>query len=158
MTLKINYLDTQKSPPKNTALFLNNDTKISEFKGIFDDKINQKILNYLKKNKNSKKNKIESINIDFDQKVILILLSGKNNAQASEELGAKFYDYIKKNDIQNITIVGSNYSSTKNKIFLNQFVHGAELKSYEFNFYKTKKLKKEIILNILKRNLINPAI
>jgi len=159
MTLKINYLDTQKSLSKNTALFLGNDAKISEFKGIFDDKTNQKILNYLKKNKNNKKNKIESINIDFDQKVVLILLSSKNNAQASEELGAKFYDYIKKNDIQNITIVGSNYSSTKNKIFLNQFVHGTELKSYEFNLYKTKKSKKEIVLNILKRkNQINPKI
>ena len=159
MTLKINYLDTQKSLSKNTAVFLYKDAKISEFKGIFDDKINQKIVNYLKKSKNIKKNKIESINIDFDQKVVLVLLSGKNNTQVSEELGAKFYDYIKKNDIQNITIVGSNYSSTKNKVFLNQFVHGAELKSYEFNLYKTKKPKKEIVLNILKRkNQINPKV
>ena len=159
MTLKINYLDAQKGLPKNTALFLNNDTKISEFKGIFDDKINQKILNYLKKNKNNKKNKIESINIDFDQRVVLIILMEKSNIQTSEELGAKFYDHIKKNDIQNITIFGSNYSSTKNKIFLNQFIHGAELKSYEFNFYKTKKLKKEIILNILKRkNQTDPKV
>ncbi len=159
MTLKINYLDTQKGLLKNTALFLSNDTKISEFKGIFDDKINQKILNYLKKSKNNKNNKIELINIDFDQKAILILLSGKNNAQASEELGAQFYDYIKKSDIQNIAIVGSNYSSTKNKILLNQFVHGAELKAYEFNLYKTKKPKKEIIVNILKRkNQINPKV
>ena len=95
MTLKINYLDTPKGSFKNTALFLSNDTKISEFKGIFDDKINQKIVNYLKKSKNNKKNKIESINIDFDQRVALVFLSGKNNAQVSEELGAKFYDYIK---------------------------------------------------------------
>ena len=72
MTLKINYLDTQKEFSKNTALFLSNDTKISEFKGIFDDKINQKILNYLKKSKNNKKNKIESINIDFDQNLYLL--------------------------------------------------------------------------------------
>jgi len=159
MTLKINYLDAKKGLSKNTALFLSNDSKISEFKGIFDDKINQKIDNYLKKSKNNKKNKIESINVDFDQKVVLVLLSGKNNTQVSEELGAKFYDYIKKNDIKNITIVGSNYSSTKNKIFLNQFVHGAELKSYEFNLYKTKKSKKEIVLNILKRkNQINPKV
>jgi len=159
MTLKINYLDTPKGSFKNTALFLSNDTKISEFKGIFDDKINQKIVNYLKKSNNNKKNKIESINIDFDQRVVLVFLSGKNNAQVSEELGAKFYDYIKKNDIQNITIVGSNYSSTKDKIFLNQFVHGAELKSYEFNLYKTKKSKKEIVLNILKRkNQINSKV
>ena len=49
MALKINYLDTQKSLTKNTAFFLGENTKISEFKGIFDDKINQKIVNYLKK-------------------------------------------------------------------------------------------------------------
>ena len=73
MTLKINYLDTQKGLAKNTALFLSNDTKISEFKGIFDDKTNQKILNYLKKSKNIKKNKIETISPDFDQKNIIIL-------------------------------------------------------------------------------------
>ncbi|MDC0200441.1 leucyl aminopeptidase [Candidatus Pelagibacter sp.] len=159
MALKINYLDSQKSTSKNTALFLSNDSKISEFKGIFDDKINQKILNFLKQNKSNKNNKIDSINIDFDQKIILILLPVKNNPQASEELGAKFYDYIKKNEIQNISIAGSNYSSTKNRIHLNQFLHGAELKSYEFNLYKTKKPKKEIIFNILKRkNHINPKI
>ena len=72
MTLKINYLDTQRSLSKNTAIFLGNDTKISEFKGIFDDKINQKIVNYIKKNKNIKENKIDSINLDFDQKMILV--------------------------------------------------------------------------------------
>ena len=41
-----NYLDRQNSFSKNTALFLVKDTKITEFKGIFDDKTNQKILNY----------------------------------------------------------------------------------------------------------------
>ena len=97
MTLKINYLDAKKILSKNTALFLEKTSKISEFKGIFDDKTNQKILNYLKKSKDTKKNKIDSINIDFDQRIIIILLSDKNNAQASEVLGAKFYDYVKKN-------------------------------------------------------------
>ena len=48
MTLKINYLDSQKKLSKNTALFLDKTTKISEFKGIFDDKTNIKILNYNK--------------------------------------------------------------------------------------------------------------
>ena len=44
MTLKINYLDTKKSSSKNSALFLGKDSKISEFKGIFDDKTNQKTM------------------------------------------------------------------------------------------------------------------
>ena len=156
MTLKINYLDTKKNLSDNTALFLAKDTKISEFKGIFDEKINQKILNYLKKSKNITKNKIDCLNIDFDQKLIIILLTNKNQDQASEELGAKFYDYCKKNEIENILIIGSNFSSTKNRILFNQFLHGAELKSYEFNLYKTKNIKKNIVFNIQKnKNLIN---
>tara|TARA_B100000953_G_scaffold207686_1_gene171390 strand:- start:1939 stop:3402 length:1464 start_codon:yes stop_codon:yes gene_type:complete len=156
MTLKINYLDRQNSFSKNTALLLMKGTKISEFKGIFDDKTNQKILNYLKKSKNIKKNKIETISPDFDQKIIIILLADKNEDQNSEKLGAKFYDYIKNNEIENITIIGSNFSSIKNKIILNEFIHGAELKAYEFNLYKTKKSKKEININVLKsKNNIN---
>ena len=143
MTLKINYLDTQKSSSKNSALFLGKDTKISEFKGIFDDKTNQKIVNYLKNSKNIKKNKIDSLNLDFDQKLLIILLTNKNDVQHSEKLGAKFYDYIKKNDIENVTLIGSNFSSIKNKILLNEFLHGTELKAYEFNLYKTKKIKKK---------------
>ena len=86
MTLKINYLNTQKSPSKNSALFLGKDSKISEFKGIFDDKTNQKIVNYLKNSKNIKKNKIDSLNLDFDQKLLIILLTNKNDAQHSEKL------------------------------------------------------------------------
>ena len=81
MTLKINYLDNQKSLSRNTALFLGKDTKISEFRGIFDEKINQKILNYLKKSKNINKNKIDSINLDFDQKFLIVLLANKNDQQ-----------------------------------------------------------------------------
>ena len=65
MTLKINYLDTKKILSKNTAVFLCRDAKISEFKGIFDDKTNQKIVNYIKKSKNIKDNKIDSINLDL---------------------------------------------------------------------------------------------
>ena len=49
MTLKINYLDDQKSLSKNTALFLGKDAKISEFKGIFEDRTNLKLINLIKK-------------------------------------------------------------------------------------------------------------
>ena len=102
MTLKINYLDRQKGFSNNTALFLGNDSKISDFKGIFDDKINQKILNFLKSNKKTQKNKIASLNLEFDQKIIVILIVNKNDSQQAEKLGAKFYDHIKSNDIDNL--------------------------------------------------------
>jgi len=157
MTLKINYLDRQNSSFKNFALFLGRNTKISEFKGFFDDKINHKILNFLKNNKNPLKSKIVSLNLEFDRTIVIILLANKkNNSQDSEKLGAKFYDHIKSNKIYNIQILGSSFLSIKNHIKLNEFVHGAELKAYEFNLYKSKKNKKEISFNILKnKNIID---
>ena len=90
MTLKINYLDNKKASIKNKAIFVTLDTKISAFKGNFDHSINQKILNFLKKNKDTKENKIISLNQDFDQKLIIILLVKNNNELESEKLGAKF--------------------------------------------------------------------
>ena len=48
MALKIKYLNTKIGFSKNKAVILSKDTKISDFKGIFDDKTNQKILNLLK--------------------------------------------------------------------------------------------------------------
>ena len=78
MTLKINYLDRQKDLSKNMALFLGKDAKISDFKGIFDDKINQKVLKFLKQNQKITKNKISSLNLEFDQKLIIIQLNVTN--------------------------------------------------------------------------------
>jgi len=159
MALKINYLDRQKSSSKNTALFLSKESKFSDFRGIFDDKMNQKILNFLKSNKKTQKNKIDSLNLEFDQKIIVILITDKTNSQDAEKLGAKFYDFVKINKIDDVLILGSNSISIKNKIKLDEFLHGAELKSYEFNLYKTKKNNKSIKFNILKsKNLINKNI
>ena len=99
MSLKINYLDNKKTSNKNKAIFVHPDTKISGFKGEFDDKIIQKLVNFLKKNKNTKDNKIISLNQDFDQKLIIIHLAKENNELDSEKLGAKFFDFIKNNEV-----------------------------------------------------------
>ena len=159
MTLKIKYLDSQKGSSKNKALFLGKDSKLSDFKGIFDDKINKKIVNFLNNNKKTQEDKILSLNLDFDQRLVIIYLIKKNDALQSEKIGAKFYDFIKSNNVNDILILGSNFSPVKNHIKFNEFIHGAELKAYEFNLYKTKKNKKEININILKnKNQINKNI
>ena len=51
------------------------------------------------------------------------------------------YSFIKSNLIFNLSMLEGNILSTdiKNKNFINEFLHGIELKSYEFNKYKTKK-------------------
>jgi len=149
MSLKIKYLNNQKKSSKNRAIFLTKDSKISDFKGIFDVKINQKIIGFLKNSTKIKDNKISSLNLDFDQKLIIIFLVKKNDFFQSEKIGAKFYDYSKTNEVDEITILGSNFSSVRDKIKFESFLHGAELKSYEFNLYKSKKNNKIINFNIL---------
>ena len=156
MTLKINYIDSLKASFKNKAILLSKESKISDFKGIFDDKINKKIINFLKINKKIDRNKINSLNLEFDQKIIVILLDGKNSPNECEKLGAKFYDYIKNNDVQEISVLGSYSSIIKNKFFIDNFLHGAELKSYEFNLYKTKNKNKVFKISVLKsKNILS---
>ena len=149
MSLKIKYLNTRNNYSKNKAIFLTKESKISDFKGIFDDKVNMKIIGFLKNSIKAKENKIFALNLDFDQRIIIILLVNKNDFFQSEKIGAKFYDYVKNNDFNNVLIFGSNFSSVINKIEFESFLHGAELKSYEFNLYKSKKNNKTINFNIL---------
>ena len=148
MTLKINYLDTKKASSKNKAVILHSEVKIPEFKGKFDIKTNEKILNFLKKNKSSEDNLIFSLNEDFDHKLVIIILGKKHNELESEKLGAKFFEFLKKNEIYEISFTSTN---VKNILNLNSFIHGAELKSYEFNLYKTKKNNKNFTLLIDKK-------
>ncbi len=45
-------------------------------------------------------------------------------------------------------------TQTKNKIFLEEFIHGMQIKGYEFNKYKTKKEITDININIVYRKKI----
>ena len=140
MTLKINYLDKKKGTSKNKAFFVGRANKIAEFKGEIDDKTFNDILKF-KKDKSLKDNKIISINQNLDQKIVLIYDVKADDEMEYEKLGAKFFDFLKKNEINEIKIV------TPRKIksnFFSSFIHGAELKSYQFDLYKSKKIKKSI--------------
>ena len=125
MSLKIKYLNGKIGAIKNKAIILSKDSKISDFRGIFDDKTNQKILNFLKNNKQIKDSKIVSLDLDFDKKLIIILLATNNEFFQSERLGAKFYDFIKNNGVNDILILGSNFRSVINKIKFESFLNGA---------------------------------
>ena len=129
MSLKINYLDKKKSSHKNKAIFVHSNIKTSSFKGEFDLKTNQKIENLIKLNKSIKESKIFSLNYEFDQKIIVIFILKANTDLEFEKLGGKFFDYLKKNDITDIYI--SSHSLVSSKHF-GSFIHGIELKSYEF--------------------------
>ncbi len=155
MTLKIKYLDKNINAIKNNAIFINSKAKLGTFNGIFDQKIDKKIANLIKKNIKSKENKIFSLNQDFDQKLLVIFIAKADTELEFEKLGAKFYDFLEKNEINDIYLntLKLDYTKNKNLNLFNSFVHGAELKSYEFNLYKTKKKEKNISLILNKKDI-----
>ena len=100
--------------PKNSALYA--------------DKI-------LKNKKNTKEN---IISFNINEKTTLILVSLKKDLKSSdvENLGAEFYNFIKKNSFKDLSIFCESLKSKPGKDFIGRFVHGLKLKSYEFNIYK----------------------
>ena len=63
-----------------------------------------------------------------------------------EKIGSKLYVFLKDNKIENSIIRDSNNSLTN--IQIEKILHGVQLKSYNFNIYKTSKEKNDANINI----------
>ena len=139
MTIQINYKSSKsKKDLSNLVLFvdekfniagLNKNISKSEFSYISD----------LLKTSDLKK---DLLFFEINSKKTIFLASIKKDTKTSdiESLGAKFHGYIdynKKNDY----FVNSDTINSKIKNFVGYFLHGLKLKSYEFNIYKSKKIK-----------------
>ena len=98
-----------------------------------------------------KKREFISFNINSKQKIILIKTKQNPTFSENEKLGASFYNFIKSNFLINLTFLETNINETqiKNKTFIDEFLHGIQLKSYEFNKYKTKKETTDININVV---------
>ncbi len=112
------------------------------------------LINKTINSQNSKEKDFLIFNISADKKIILIKTKNEQSSLENEKKGAKFYGFINTNLILNSTFFENNIKETcpKNKYFLNEFFHGLQLRSYEFNKYFTKKKIKtfEIIVSIKK--------
>ena len=74
-----------------------------------------------------------------------------------ENIGSKLFDYLKKNKIENSFIDISKIDITH--IQLENAIHGAKLKSYNFNIYKSNdKKNKNINLNVVGKQLVKSNI
>ena len=97
--------------------------------GLSDKRL---IANLIKNNRNQKKS-ILTINTSDKQNLILIKLKRNQKSIDNEKIGAKFYDYIKSNSIFDLTFIDKNFTYQKlGHLFIEEFLHGIELKSYEF--------------------------
>ena len=83
-----------------------------------------------------------------------IFVNFKNMSTSSdcENIGSKLYDYLKKNKLNNSCIETNKIDLSQDQ--LERIVHGAKLKSYNFNIYKSDKNKnKNITLNIIGKKI-----
>ena len=146
MTIKINYLTKRNNKNDTSHVFFVEDflkTKSSSLASFFS--ITEiKYVNQILKKKNTKKN---FLFFDLNEKKTIILVNVAKNHKA-DNLGAEFYNFIKENNFNDISIYDQTTKNIDNDFLIN-FIHGVRLKSYEFNLYKNKKEKIIISLNII---------
>ena len=138
MKLKLNFVNKiPKLAAKNEIIFINN-------KNFKHKKLNQKeiIANELFKEK-----KIIQRNEDKDTYIIINCIDNKNSSDF-ENIGSKLFEFLSNNKIENACF---NLNLTKiTNPQIERILHGATLKSYSFEIYKTKKnIKKLIKINVV---------
>jgi len=141
MSIKITLKkDIKDKLVKNYVLFCDENFKINDLKKLPIKKQSSEIIKIIDSEKSNKKNFL-LFNINSSQKIILIRIKKNQTSVDNEKIGAKFYDFLKSNTIFDVTLFGSNIQefSIKNKLFLDEILHGVQLKSYVFKKYKSRK-------------------
>ena len=156
MSIKISYKKgIQEKLVKNYVLFANEDFKINGLNKLPLGKQSSQINKIIKSNY-SKKKEFIFFNHNLDQKIVLIKIKNNQTSTENEKKGANFYNFVKSNILKNLTFFDVNIFETqnKNKNFIDEFLHGIQIKSYEFNKYKTKRENSDININICFRKKI----
>ncbi|MDC3061538.1 leucyl aminopeptidase [Candidatus Pelagibacter sp.] len=150
MSIQINYKKKgSKNPAANLVLFVEEKFNINSLKKFISNTEYNYIFELLK-NSDLKQ---EILVFEINSKKSIFLVSVKKDITASdiENLGAKFHKHInyeKKNDY----FVHSDTIVVKAKNFFGHFLHGLKLKSYEFNLYKSKKKRRNVLVNVIGSN------
>jgi len=149
MLIKVQNKKIDLKKQNNVVLFINPNLDLK----IKDLGLIKKYQNLIKENLDLNKKKIKtffSFNISPILKIIIIKINDVKLTNDNENLGAKFYKYIKHNIISDICFLESNIKKFTylNENFFDQFIFGASIKSYEFNIYKTKKELNKYYFNI----------
>ena len=150
MSIQINYKNKgSKNPAANLVLFVDEKFNINSLKKFISNTEYNYIFELLKTNDL----KQDILVFEINSKKSIFLVSVKKDITASdiENLGAKFHKHInyeKKNDY----FVHSDTIVVNAQNFLGHFLHGLKLKSYEFNLYKSKKKRRNVLVNVIGSN------
>jgi len=138
---------------KNYVLFCDENFKINGLNNLILKNQSSEINKTININKSEKKDFL-IFNINSTQKIILVKIKKNNLAVDNEKIGANFFNFIKDNTIFDLYLFNNNIKTTsqKNNNFLDEFLHGVQLKSYVFKKYKSKKYKETFYFNISKDN------
>ena len=104
MAIKYNFLKTKDLiNTKNLTLFSDENFKILNFKSI--GLLSESLISGLIENNKDKKKKILYLNINKKQNLLIVKLKENHNPLENEKLGAKFYDFINSNLINDLTFI-----------------------------------------------------
>ena len=150
MTIKILNKKLNLNGYNNVILFLDSNLNIKGLNSGQFKKFKAIIEKSITLNKSNIKD-FHSLDLSSSLKIIIIRINedislSKNN----EKLGAKFYNYINSNSIYKSSLIDSNISffTQKNSGFIDEFISGIFIKSYNFEKYKTKKNLKSFFINL----------
>ena len=149
MSVQVVYKNKGKSSNSGIiALFANEVFQVKNLLGLMsgnESSFVQKILN----NKKNNKENIIAFNISEKTTVIVIAVKKDLNGHGIENLGASFFNFVKKNAFKEISIISDSLNSKAGVDFIGSFIHGLKLKSYEFNIYKSKKIENKLLINLI---------
>tara|TARA_Y200000002_G_scaffold381553_1_gene395901 strand:- start:715 stop:2172 length:1458 start_codon:yes stop_codon:yes gene_type:complete len=147
MSIKINYSkNNNNKSSSNLVLFSNDKFDLNNLKKYLLESEFSYISDLLKTNDLNKNLFV----FELTSKKKIVLVSIKNNLKNSdiENLGAELFGRINYGKNSEYDVISDSIVS-KHKNFLGHFLHGAKLKSYEFNKYKSKKETRQILINIV---------
>jgi len=147
MSIKINYKSSDlKKPSNNLVLFSDDKFSLKPLKKYITNQEFSYISDLLKTSDLTKNLLI----FELSSKKKIVLVSIKKNTKNSdiENLGAEFYGRINYGKNSEYFVNPESIVSNQ-KNFIDFFLHGLKLKSYEFKKYKTKKETRLISIIIL---------
>ena len=148
MTIQINYKNSvTKKDLNNLVLFVDQRFKVESLKRHIS-RADYLYVSDLSKIQDKKK-QITFFDISAQKKIILVSIKANLQISDIENLGAKFYDKFKDLKIVNIK---TDSLTLKANFFIGHFLHGIILKSYNFDKYKSKKNKTNILINVIGKN------
>ena len=131
MKLKLHFINKVPKEARDNEIIL---VKDKSSKNKILKSLNKSLFN----NKLFLEKKFLFQNVNDKNYIIVNCLDSKNSLQY-EKLGSKLYTFLNETHIEN-SFLASN-TSNLTSVQLEKFLHGAQLKSYDFNVYKTDKSK-----------------